>query len=76
MPLTEDEEEFEATSAVSEKEELQGVLKQLTSRLEDMQTCSDLMAKHGAALQRALSELEATEGASDTAGKNTLLSKN
>jgi ABC-type transporter Mla subunit MlaD len=66
--VTEDEEEFESNNAVSEKEELQGVLKQLTSRLEDMQTCSDLMAKHGAALQRTLSELETNDQGSDQAG--------
>jgi oxysterol-binding protein 1 len=58
---------------LSEKEELQGVLKTLTSRLEDMQTCSDLMAKHGAALQRALSELEAAEGGAEAAAAGSKL---
>ncbi|CAB3359184.1 Hypothetical predicted protein [Cloeon dipterum] len=69
---SEEEEEYESNNAVSEKEELLTVLKTLTSRLEDMQTCSDLMAKHGAALQRALSELETSEG-SEAASAGTKL---
>ncbi|XP_059487348.1 oxysterol-binding protein 1-like isoform X2 [Neocloeon triangulifer] len=70
---SEEEEEFESNNAVSEKEELQTVLKTLTSRLEDMQTCSDLMAKHGAALQRALSELETSEGSEAAAAAGSKL---
>ncbi|CAB3359185.1 Hypothetical predicted protein [Cloeon dipterum] len=72
FPAQEEEEEYESNNAVSEKEELLTVLKTLTSRLEDMQTCSDLMAKHGAALQRALSELETSEG-SEAASAGTKL---
>uniref|UniRef100_A0A3Q3ECC8 Oxysterol-binding protein n=1 Tax=Labrus bergylta TaxID=56723 RepID=A0A3Q3ECC8_9LABR len=33
-------------------------LKILVSKLDDLSTCNDLIAKHGAALQRSLSELE------------------
>jgi oxysterol-binding protein 1 len=66
--VAEEEEEFESNNKMSEKEELQSVLKTLTSRLEDMQTCSDLMAKHGAALQRSLSELEAGDSSEAAAG--------
>jgi oxysterol-binding protein 1 len=66
--VAEEEEEFEGNNKMSEKEEMQSVLKTLTSRLEDMQTCSDLMAKHGAALQRSLSELEAGDSSEATAG--------
>ncbi|KAM8886157.1 oxysterol-binding protein 2 isoform 3-T3 [Spinachia spinachia] len=40
------------------RSELQGTLKILVSKLDDLSTCNDLIAKHGAALQRSLSELE------------------
>ncbi|XP_030625250.1 oxysterol-binding protein 2 isoform X2 [Chanos chanos] len=36
----------------------QGVLKTLASKLDDLSTCNELIGKHGAALQRSLSELE------------------
>ncbi|XP_034547851.1 oxysterol-binding protein 2 isoform X1 [Notolabrus celidotus] len=42
----------------SDRSELQGTLKILVSKLDDLSTCNDLIAKHGAALQRSLSELE------------------
>ncbi|GAA6086537.1 oxysterol-binding protein 2 isoform X1, partial [Tachysurus ichikawai] len=50
--------EEEPTSR-SDRSELQGTLKTLASKLDDLCTCNDLIAKHGAALQRSLSELEA-----------------
>ncbi|CAL8281044.1 oxysterol-binding protein 2 isoform X1 [Gadus morhua] len=42
-----------------------GVLKTLASKLDDLNTCNELIAKHGAALQRSLSELEDPRGATD-----------
>ncbi|XP_071480214.1 oxysterol-binding protein 1-like isoform X2 [Diadema antillarum] len=45
----------------TDRNEVQTTLRQLTSKLEDLNTCNDLIGKHGAALQRALSELEVTE---------------
>uniref|UniRef100_A0A673KLT6 Oxysterol-binding protein n=1 Tax=Sinocyclocheilus rhinocerous TaxID=307959 RepID=A0A673KLT6_9TELE len=42
----------------SDHSEIQGTLKTLASKLDDLSTCNDLIAKHGAALQRSLSELE------------------
>uniref|UniRef100_A0A3B4BWR6 Oxysterol-binding protein n=1 Tax=Pygocentrus nattereri TaxID=42514 RepID=A0A3B4BWR6_PYGNA len=50
--------EEEPTSR-SDRSELQGALKTLASKLDDLCTCNELIAKHGAALQRSLSELEA-----------------
>ncbi|XP_069768893.1 oxysterol-binding protein 1-like isoform X3 [Narcine bancroftii] len=41
-----------------EKTELQGALRALGAKVEDLSTCNDLIAKHGAALQRSLAELE------------------
>lgn len=43
----------------------QGVLKSLASKLDDLSTCNELIGKHGAALQRSLSELEELRGSAD-----------
>ncbi|XP_030439429.1 oxysterol-binding protein 2 isoform X1 [Gopherus evgoodei] len=48
----------EEPASQSDKSELHSTLKSLASKLEDLSTCNDLIAKHGAALQRSLSELE------------------
>ncbi|XP_074700280.1 oxysterol-binding protein 2 isoform X1 [Strix aluco] len=48
----------EEPASQSDKSELHSTLKTLSSKLEDLSTCNDLIAKHGAALQRSLSELE------------------
>lgn len=48
----------EEPAAQSDRSEIQGTLKVLVSKLDDLSTCNDLIAKHGAALQRSLSELE------------------
>lgn len=52
-----------------EKGELQNTLKTLSAKIEDLKTCNDLITKHGAALQRALVELEALDSASEGAPK-------
>lgn len=56
-PLLDDSGDEEPTSQ-SDRSELQGTLKLLVSKLDDLSTCNDLIAKHGAALQRSLTELE------------------
>ncbi|KAL6110895.1 osbp [Pungitius sinensis] len=38
--------------------EIQSTLRTLGSKVEDLNTCNDLIIKHGSALQRSLSELE------------------
>ena len=43
---------------LADSDQLDQVLKSLSSKLDDLQTCSDLITKHGATLQRALAELE------------------
>eukprot|EP00062_Callorhinchus_milii_P022237 gi/632979807/ref/XP_007906677.1/ PREDICTED: oxysterol-binding protein 2-like [Callorhinchus milii] len=48
----------EEPTSQSEKSELHSTLKTLANKLDDLTTCNDLIAKHGAALQRSLSELE------------------
>ncbi|XP_063000336.1 oxysterol-binding protein 2 isoform X2 [Elgaria multicarinata webbii] len=48
----------EEPASQADKSELHSTLKNLSNKLEDLSTCNDLIAKHGAALQRSLSELE------------------
>ncbi|XP_058877866.1 oxysterol-binding protein 1-like isoform X2 [Acipenser ruthenus] len=45
-------------SSQGDKSEFQSILRTLTCKVEDLSTCHDLIGKHGAALQRSLSELE------------------
>uniref|UniRef100_A0A3Q2Y3L3 Oxysterol-binding protein n=1 Tax=Hippocampus comes TaxID=109280 RepID=A0A3Q2Y3L3_HIPCM len=47
----------------------QGALKTLASKLDDLSTCNELIGKHGAALQRSLSEFEDLRGCVDGADK-------
>ncbi|XP_029778350.1 oxysterol-binding protein 2 isoform X1 [Suricata suricatta] len=42
----------------ADKSELHNTIKSLSLKLDDLSTCSDLIAKHGAALQRSLNELD------------------
>lgn len=57
LPLPDDSGD-EEPAGQSDRSEIQGTLKILVSKLDDLSTCNDLIAKHGAALQRSLSELE------------------
>lgn len=53
-----DESEDEESVSQTDKTELQNSLRTLSSKVEGLSTCNDLIAKHGTALQRSLSELE------------------
>lgn len=46
------------TASPADKSELHCTIKSLSLKLDDLSTCNDLIAKHGAALQRSLSELD------------------
>uniref|UniRef100_U3JWP5 Oxysterol-binding protein n=1 Tax=Ficedula albicollis TaxID=59894 RepID=U3JWP5_FICAL len=59
----------EEPASQSDKSELHGPLKTLSSKLEDLSTCNELIAKHGAALQRSLSELESLRLPADSGEK-------
>ncbi|XP_003803379.1 oxysterol-binding protein 2 isoform X2 [Otolemur garnettii] len=48
----------EDTASPADKSELHQTLKNLSLKLDDLSTCNDLIAKHGAALQRSLNELD------------------
>ncbi|XP_057675702.1 oxysterol-binding protein 2 isoform X3 [Corythoichthys intestinalis] len=47
----------------------QGTLKTLASKLDDLSTCNELIGKHGAALQRSLSEFEDLRACIDNTDK-------
>uniref|UniRef100_A0A3B5L560 Oxysterol-binding protein n=1 Tax=Xiphophorus couchianus TaxID=32473 RepID=A0A3B5L560_9TELE len=47
----------------------QGALHSLATKLEDLSTCNELIGKHGAALQRSLSELEDLRGPTEGTDK-------
>ncbi|XP_061107322.1 oxysterol-binding protein 1-like isoform X1 [Conger conger] len=49
--------------------EVQSTLRTLGNKVEDLSTCNDLIAKHGSALQRSLSELEGLRLGADTGDK-------
>ncbi|XP_063074778.1 oxysterol-binding protein 1 isoform X2 [Engraulis encrasicolus] len=53
----------------SRNSEVQSTLRTLGSKVEDLSTCNDLIAKHGSALQRSLSELEGVKLVGDTGDK-------
>ncbi|KAM7311558.1 hypothetical protein ISCGN_008465, partial [Ixodes scapularis] len=61
MMESEEDEELDMPSQL-DKSELLTVLRLLHVKLEDLSMCSDLIAKHGAALQRSLTDLEQLEG--------------
>jgi hypothetical protein len=63
--LLDDEEE----PVQPDKDELQNALKTLGAKLDDLHTCNDLICKHGAALQRALVDVEQTDSAGDLAAR-------
>ncbi|XP_038618517.1 oxysterol-binding protein 2 isoform X1 [Tachyglossus aculeatus] len=67
--LTGDDSGDEEPSTQSDKADLHHTLKNLTSKLDDLSTCNDLIAKHGAALQRSLSELENLKVPADSGEK-------
>uniref|UniRef100_A0A3Q1AP66 Oxysterol-binding protein n=1 Tax=Amphiprion ocellaris TaxID=80972 RepID=A0A3Q1AP66_AMPOC len=49
--------------------EVQSTLRTLSSKVEDLTTCNDLIVKHGSALQRSLSELEGIRVGADMGEK-------
>lgn len=52
-----------------DKGELQNTLKALAAKIDDLKTCNDLITKHGAALQRALVDLEGLDNFAEGAPK-------
>ncbi|XP_046980953.1 oxysterol-binding protein 1 isoform X1 [Schistocerca americana] len=69
MESEEEEEVFDETGPTSQKSDMETVIKTLAAKLEDLQTCSELITKHGGALQRSLSELETLDSTQDVSAK-------
>ncbi|XP_037673055.1 oxysterol-binding protein 2 isoform X2 [Choloepus didactylus] len=57
------------SASPSDKSELCHTIKNLSLKLDDLSTCNDLIAKHGAALQRSLSELDTLKVPSESGEK-------
>lgn len=58
LSLDDSGDDDEEPAAPADKSELHHTLKNLSLKLDDLSTCNDLIAKHGAALQRSLNELD------------------
>lgn len=65
-----DDDDFADRDINSDKTELQSMLKNLVTKLEDLRTCHDLIIKHGSALQRSLTELEQIENPTEALSKS------
>jgi len=63
------DEDDEDVHVQPDKNEVQNALRTLSAKLEDLSTCNDLITKHGAALQRALSVLEQLDSSTDISQK-------
>lgn len=59
----------EEPAAPADKSELYHTLKTLSLKLDGLSTCNDLIAKHGAALQRSLNELDSLKIPSESGEK-------
>ncbi|TRY68057.1 hypothetical protein DNTS_003639 [Danionella cerebrum] len=68
MPHSDDSGD-EGPPAQPDRSLIQGALKSLATKLEDLTTCNELIGKHGAALQRSLSELEELRTPTDATDK-------
>lgn len=69
LSLCEDDSGDEGSVPQEDRALTQGVLKTLASKLDDLSTCNELIGKHGAALQRSLSELEELRVSGDSTDK-------
>lgn len=59
LPSSDDSgDDDDETASPADKSELHCTIQSLSLKLDDLSTCNDLIAKHGAALQRSLSELD------------------
>ncbi|XP_043239908.1 oxysterol-binding protein 1-like isoform X2 [Amphibalanus amphitrite] len=52
-----------------DKGDIQAVISTLNAKLEDLQTCHDLIAKHASTLHRSLADLENTESTQEVTAK-------
>ncbi|XP_050689095.1 oxysterol-binding protein 1-like [Eriocheir sinensis] len=76
LPMVEDwsfvnQDEDEEDVGDSGADDVANTLKVLTAKLEDLRTCHDLIMKHGAALQKSLSELEVLDASTQDLNAKT-----
>lgn len=68
-----DDEESESNQTQLEQSfdptEVENSIKILTSKIDDLTTCNNLIVNHGTSLQRALSELDHLQSGGDTSSK-------
>lgn len=69
LSLDDSGDDDEEPAAPGDKSELHHTLKNLSLKLNDLSTCNDLIAKHGAALQRSLNELDSLKIPSESGEK-------
>ncbi|XP_077310818.1 oxysterol-binding protein 1-like [Lithobates pipiens] len=69
MQAESDDSGDENPSSQADKAEIHSTLRALSGKVEDLGTCNDLIAKHGTALQRSLSELESLRLPQDSSDK-------
>ncbi|KAM4636729.1 oxysterol-binding protein 1-like [Discoglossus pictus] len=69
MQAESDESGDEDPTSQTDKAEVHSTLRALSGKVEDLGTCNDLIAKHGTALQRSLSELETLRLPQDSSDK-------
>lgn len=69
MQAESDDSADEEPASQADKTEVQNTLRTLVCKVEDLSTCNDLIAKHGTALQRSLSELESLRLPADSGEK-------
>ena len=62
-----DDEYEEDPGVAPDKTELASTLRTLSAKLDDLSTCHELITKHGAGLQRALSDIEQCDSPQDLA---------
>lgn len=52
-----------------DKNEIQNTLMTLSAKLEDINTCNDLIGKNGSGLQRVLSDLEQMDNSAESSSR-------
>ncbi|CAH1802241.1 unnamed protein product [Owenia fusiformis] len=64
-----DDDEDEIVHVQHDKDEFESTVRTLSSKIEDLSTCNDLITKHGAALQKSLGEVEQMDNSQDASAK-------
>lgn len=70
-----DAEEDDYYDLAADKNELQSILKSLQVKLDNLNTCADVVAKHGSALQRSLIELEQIDNPAEAISKSKAINE-